>query len=131
MPIDWERISNSIKHDATIRYVYIDLDDHCVLGGLARDYGVDLPKSLANSSTIQSSGKFSAELSRATGLTYRQLGFMQRLNDKYATIAARRRALLAWVAGERLKGFGWNSPPTFGTEGTFGAKPAKAKGGGP
>ena len=103
VPIDWERISNSIKHDATIRYSYTIGDDHCVLGGLAVDYGVALPEPSANNGSIGSLRRFPIALSLATGLDDFQLARMQYLNDDHDTVEGRRAALLAWVDDEKAK----------------------------
>ena len=100
--IDWERISNSIRHDATIQYRYTVENDHCVLGGLAVDYGVALPEGDTNYWQLTRLTRFRDALSRATGLNTRQLMHMQFLNDEYETVDLRRAALLAWVAGERI-----------------------------
>ena len=100
--IDWDRIANSIAHDATLQYRYTEGDNHCVIGGLAADYGVPLPGGSANTRRIGDLKTFPDALSRATGLNTRQLMHMQFLNDEYETVDLRRAALLAWVAGERI-----------------------------
>lgn len=101
--IDWDRIANSIAHDATLRWIYTDGDDHCVLGGLAVDYGVSLPEGESNESKIIDVGDFAARLSRATGLDILHLENMQWLNDYHSNVEKRREALLAWVERQRAR----------------------------
>ena len=99
--IDWDRIANSIAHDATVRGEYSVGDAHCVLGGLAVDYGVELPKGIRNGRRIERLVDFPAALAAATGLDRDQLVQMQDLNDAFFMVELRREALLAWVRIQR------------------------------
>ena len=100
MLIDWKRIRASIAHDATIAYKYTDGNDHCVLGGLAVDYGVPLPRGSSNTRRIDTLTVFPRKLSEATGLSESQLFDFQVLNDNYRTVAIRRKRLILWTEAE-------------------------------
>lgn len=77
--------------------VYTCSDGECIIGGMARAAGIDLPKSTLNSVSLGNMYSFSIKLESFFGLTYEQLRELQLINDRNGNLSNRRYRLTQYV----------------------------------
>lgn len=92
---NFKRIIKTIKGDATLQHQYHGKDRRCVIGGLAKEYGVRIP--VKENNWIITRCLFADKLREKTKLSLNRLRVLQKINDRTDDLSERRKKLIRTV----------------------------------